>query len=98
MAKVRTVSVWCGTGSDRHQRDLYVYRGYYAIVGQSAAFHTNQIIRDNSVMENLVDDDVFHVAHGCFTEPKYFKGCVDEHIEYAINAHGSLENYLALNR
>ena len=93
MAKVRTISVKCNDGL----RTVFVYRGYYAIKGQASAYHTPNILRNNSRLENVHDDDVFSMAHTKFNTAKYFKKVIDEHIDYLIHAHGSLESYFALN-
>lgn len=97
MEKVRTIFVKCGTGIDEHLRIAFVYRGYYAIKGQGAAYHTPNIVRNKCRLSNIYDDDVFHLAHNKFDDEKFFKETIDEHIDYVIRAHGSLENYFALN-
>jgi hypothetical protein len=97
MAKVRTISVKSGYGIDEVIMTAFVYRGYYAIKGQKSAYHTPNILRDNTHLGNVHDDDVFSMDHSCFDTAEYFKKVIDEHIEYLIGAHGSLEKYFALN-
>ena len=97
MAKVRTISVKSGYGIDERTITAFVYRGYYAIKGQKSAYHTPNILRNNTHLGNVHDDDVFSMEHTRFDSAEYFKEVIDEHIEYLLRAFGTLEKYFALN-
>jgi hypothetical protein len=75
----------------------YVYRGFYCIKGGERAFHTSNIVRNGTNVDNVKDDDEFNLAHGRFDTPEFFKETVDEHIEYIQRAFGSLRRYFRLN-
>ena len=97
MAKVRTISVKSGYGIDERTITAFVYRGYYAIKGQKSAYHTPNVLRNNTHLGNVHDDDVFSMEHTRFDSAEYFKEVIDEHIEYLLRAFGTLEKYFALN-
>lgn len=90
MAKVRTIQV----KNVGNVYTAFVYRGYYCIKGGERAFHTPNILRNNSCVDDIVEDDEFNMAHDRFDTPEFFKEVVDEHIEYAERSHGSLRKYL----
>ena len=93
MAKVRIIQV-------KNAGDIktaFVYRGFYCIKGGVRAFHTPNVLRNNSNVDNVIDDEEFNLAHDRFDTPEFFKETVNEHIEYIIRAFGSLRRYFRLN-
>lgn len=94
MAKVRTINA---IANDGESRILFVYRGYYCLKKGTAAYHTNKYLRDGVKLSNIVDNDCFYIAHGNFDTEAFFKEVVDNHIDYLINAFGTLEYYFSLN-
>lgn len=97
-AKVRTIQCYDSIEKDRELKTFFVYRGWYARKGGSIAYHAERYIRPKSNLWYMSEDDVFTMDHTKFDTPEYFKEVVDEHCEYLIKAHGSLENAYALNR
>lgn len=93
MAKVRVIQVK-NVGSIK---TAFVYKGFYCIKGGVRGFHTPNILRNNSNIDNVTDDEEFNLAHGKFDTPEYFKEVVNEHIEYIESAFGSLNRYFRLN-
>ena len=93
MSKVRVIQV--------KNRDCiktaFVYRGFYCIEGGVRAFHTPNVLRNNSNVDNVIDDEEFNLAHGRFDTTEFFKETVDEHIKYLVSAFGSLNRYFRLN-
>lgn len=94
MAKVREIQV----KNVGNVYTAFVYRGFYCIKGGERAFHTPNVLRNNSNVDNVVDDDEFNMAHGRFDTPEFFKETVDEHIKYIEESFGSLGRYFRLNR
>jgi hypothetical protein len=94
MAQVRIVNA---IGNDGENRILFVYRGYYCLKNGTAAYHTNKYLRNGVKINNIIDNDCFHIAHGCFNSKNEFKRVIDNHIDYLINAFGTLEYYFSLN-
>jgi hypothetical protein len=92
-AKVRELQVKSGC----EWKTAFVYRGWYCVKGGVMAFHTCKYIKHGRQLNNLYGDDVFTLGEGRFDTPEIFKEIVDEHIEYIIRAHGSLEEYFKLN-
>lgn len=97
-AKVRIVQVYDCNDKERELQTYFVYRGWYAKLGGHTCWHTSRYIRPKSNVWRYSDDDIFTMDHTTFDNPEYFKQVVDEHCEYLIGAHGSLENAFALNR
>lgn len=99
MAKVRTILAYDSSERDRELKEFFVYRNYFARKGGKMSWHVQGKIRSkrNIFGGYLYQDDVFTMAHTTFDTPEYFKEVIDEHIEYLIRAHGSLEEYFALN-
>ena len=95
MKKVREVHVRNG----EEFRTVYVYGGWYCVKGGKMAFHTSRnIIRKNTQINNVFSDDVFTMGDDTrFDSAEIFKEVVDEHIDYLIRDHGSLEEYFKLN-
>lgn len=62
MAKVREIQV----KNVGNVYTAFVYRGFYCIKGGERAFHTPNVLRNNSNVDNVVDDDEFNMAHGRF--------------------------------
>lgn len=94
MAQVRIVNA---IGNDGESVSLFVYRGYYARVNGTAAYHTNQILRNGVKLNNITDNDVFHLDSNKFESKEVFKEIVDEHIKYINHSFGSLNYYYSLN-
>ena len=94
MANVRTIHAINNSGE---KVVLFVYRGYYCIRRQKAAYHTAKYLRDGVKLENISDNDVFHIDSGCFGTPNRFKKIVDKHINYLIQSFGTLSYYYSLN-
>lgn len=76
MARVRVIQV----KNVGNVYTAFVYRGYYCIKGGSRAFHTPNILRNNSNVDNIVDDDEFNLAYDRFDTTEFFKATVDEYI------------------
>ena len=93
MEKVRTIQV----KNVGEVKTAFIYRGYYCIKGGKCAYHTPNRLRSGSYLDNARTDDVFTMDRTRFDTAEYFKQVVDEHIEYVIRAHGSLENLFRLN-
>jgi hypothetical protein len=94
MAQVRIVKA---IGNDGEGVSLFVYRGYYARVNGTAAYHTNQILRNGVKLNNITDNDVFHLDSNKFENKEIFKNIVDDVINNIINSFGSLNYYYLLN-
>lgn len=94
MAKVRTINA---TANDGESRILFVYRGFYCLKNGTAAYHTNKYLRDGVKLENITDNDCFHIDSRKFSTEKFFKQTVNNHIDYIKNSFGTLEYYFSLN-
>ena len=95
MAQIRTIQCYDSIEKERELKTFFVYRGWYALKGGKIAYHSSRYIRPKSNLWYVRDDDVFTMDHSTFDNPEYFKQVVDEHCEYLIRAHGSLENAFA---
>lgn len=93
MAKVRVIQV----KNVGETKTAFVYRGFYCINGGVRAFHSPNVLRNNSNIDRIVVDEEFNLAHGRIDTVESFKEIVDEHIEYLERAFGSLERYFRLN-
>lgn len=96
--KVRKIWGYAGNEKPRLKVEIFVYRGYYAIVGHSRALHTPQILRNGVDLEKVIDDDIFQSESHKFDNADQFKERVDAWIESLKFGHGSLEEYYRLNR
>lgn len=97
--EVKQITCFVGYDVDREEREVFVYRGYYAYKNGKMAWHARNLedLTDGCHLGDISDDDVFTMDSTRFETPEYFKEVIDEHFEWIESRFESAEYYFSLN-